>query len=447
MKSNQLARACALVLCSASTAAVATNGYFLPGFGMKATSMGGVGIAYAQDAMGQATNPAGLVKVGMRGDLDLVLFNPVRSAEIFETASASGGFGFDTAAPGGQESDKEWFIMPNLGMAMPLTDRIHAGFAMVANGGMNTTYRKNLFDFGGLPGDDTTLGVDFAQLLAPISVAFKVNDDHALGASLVLGAQRFEAYGLQAFNFFNVSSDTQNFTNKGFDWGFGAGIRVGWLGDFLDDRLNIGLTAATKTYMTKFDRYAGLFAEQGKFDVPANYGIGIAFHPTPNLTFAVDAMRILYSQVPSVANRGPDSGVSVGGVPCINTNPNDPNNTGRDQGCGFGWTDQTVYKLGVKYRVNDKLDMRLGYNYGKSPIPDDQLTFNILAPAVVEKHFSIGGTYKLNENLEISGTYMYVPPAEQIAVGQNIVDGVHLSMHQNIFGLSFGWVLDPGPNN
>ncbi|QLQ01512.1 MAG: outer membrane protein transport protein [Thiobacillus sp.] len=40
---------------------------------------------------------------------------------------------------------------------------------------------------------------------------------------------------------------------------------------------------------------------------------------------------------------------------------------------GFGWKDQTIYKLGVNWGVNERLQLRAGYNYGKSPIPDDQL--------------------------------------------------------------------------
>ena len=39
------------------TAALATNGYFSHGFGIKAKGMGGVGIALPQDAMAAATNP------------------------------------------------------------------------------------------------------------------------------------------------------------------------------------------------------------------------------------------------------------------------------------------------------------------------------------------------------------------------------------------------------
>lgn len=431
----------ASAMCVASSA-YATNGYFLPGFGMKATGMGGVGIAAPQDSISAASNPANLSKVGMRGDIGASLFNPVRSARVGAASELGGAspFGFNT----GDKSDKELFVIPEMGMSMPLTDRLHAGIAFVGNGGMNTTYRRNFFDPTPNDTDLGTLGIDLNQLLIPISVAFKVNEDHAVGASLVGAVQRFEALGLRSFS--AVSSDPNSLTDKGFDWSFGAGVRLGWLGDFMDDRLMIGATWASRTYMTKFDKYKGLFAEQGDFDIPSNYGLGISIKATKNLTFAADVTRILYEDIASVANRGPNGTLNIPGVPsgfpCLSS----PLCLGEDLGMGFGWKNMTIYKFGVDWAASENWTWRAGYNYGKSPIPDDQVTFNTLAPAVVEKHYSVGFTWKQPDSpLEITGAYMYVDHNKQSARGQNIVGGVDIQMHQHVLGVSLGWVLDPGP--
>ncbi|MGO9445835.1 MAG: hypothetical protein ACLPXB_13805, partial [Thiobacillaceae bacterium] len=58
--------------------AMATNGYFLPGFGVKSEGAGGIGVAVAQDALSVVTNPANATETGMRGDLGITLFNPER---------------------------------------------------------------------------------------------------------------------------------------------------------------------------------------------------------------------------------------------------------------------------------------------------------------------------------------------------------------------------------
>lgn len=426
----------------AASPALATNGYFLPGFGFRSQGMGGVGIAYGRDSLSAAANPANIVNTGMRGDIGFGVFNPERHGSVYtDPTTPAAGFGFS----GNTESDLKYFIVPEMGFTMPLSEKLHIGLAVVGNGGMNTSYSENFFATGSVP-RDKRVGVDLNQLLAPISVAYKVNDNHALGASLVLAAQRFRAYGLDSFvnfdAFFPISSDPAHLTNQGYDYAYGAGIKLGWLGEFMDDKLTLGLTYASRTYMTKFDKYRGLFAEQGGFDIPENYGIGVAFKPKKNLVIAADILRIKYSDIASIGNRGPgDFNPSGFGIPSIS----DPTKElGNDNGMGFGWQDQTVYKLGVQYGVNRRLQVRAGYNYGKTPIPDDQVTFNLLAPGAVERHYSVGFTYRANENLEVTGTYMYVPSNGQQRCNQNIVDCAAFELQENIFGLTLGWVLDPG---
>jgi len=295
-------------------------------------------------------------------------------------------------------------------------------------------------------------------LLVPITAAYKVNEQHSFGASLVLAETRFRAYGFDTFTAFPINSDPSHLTNNGFDYSYGAGVKLGWLGEFMDGKVTLGATYASRTFMTKLDKYRGLFAEQGGFDIPENYGIGISIKPVKHLVIAADVLRIMYNDVASVGNRGPGLNKGGGnlGIPAMdpavvakhgfcgapgNTNPYC---LGNDQGMGFGWKNMTVYKLGVQYGVNNRLQVRAGFNYGKSLIPNDQLAFGTAAPATVEQHYSVGFTYKANENLEVTGTYMYVAPNTQKACNLNIVDCVEIGMHQNVFGLSLGWVLDPG---
>lgn len=448
-----LKHAALVAACMAAFPAHATNGYFLPGFGIRSQGMGGVGIAYGRDSLSTAANPANAVNTGMRGDLGVGIFNPERSAQVYNAPFAiSPVLGFFNS--GNQESDSKYFIVPEMGFTMPLDDKLHIGLAVVGNGGMNTNYPGNMFPGLGAPPTprDLGFGIDMMQLLVPISVAYKVNENHALGASLVLAETRFRAYGFDTFKAFAINSDPNYLTGNGFDYSYGAGIKLGWLGEFMDDKLTVGLTYASRTYMTKFDKYKGLFAEQGGFDIPENYGIGIALKPVKNLVVAADVLRINFSKVKSIGNPGPgvdpDGLGPLSGIPALDFGVACPDATnpyclGRDEGMGFGWKDQTVYKLGIQYGINNRLQVRAGYNYGKSPIPDSQLAFNTAAPATVEKHYSLGFTYKANDNLEVTGTYMYVAPNIQEGCGQNIIDCAKIGMHQNVFGMSFAWVLDP----
>jgi uncharacterized protein len=89
--------------------------------------------------------------------------------------------------------------------------------------------------------------------------------------------------------------------------------RLGWLGQ-VGDYVTLGATWQSKTHMGRFEKYSGLFADGGAFDIPESFGLGIAVRPTKQLTIGVDWQRILYSDVPAVGD-GVDSlfaGVPLG---------------------------------------------------------------------------------------------------------------------------------------
>ena len=77
---------------------------------------------------------------------------------------------------------------------------------------------------------------------------------------------------------------------------------------------------------------------------------------------------------------------------------------GADAGLGFGWKNQTIYKLGLAYQLNDQWTVRGGWNYGKSPIPSDNgaILVNIVAPATTQSHMTMGATYNLTPSSEVS---------------------------------------------
>ena len=81
------------------------------------------------------------------------------------------------------------------------------GVSVYGNGGMNTTYPQGSFQCPTGPTTvapanilcgNGTLGVDLSQLIVAPTVAYKLNNQHALGFSLLLGYQRFKITGAQA---------------------------------------------------------------------------------------------------------------------------------------------------------------------------------------------------------------------------------------------------------
>ncbi len=399
--------------------AYATNGYFLIGYGAKSRAMGGVGVALSLDSLSAASNPAAMAFAGTRLDVGADLFAPPRQVAVQN--------GLFVLTANDVKSGSNLFLIPNMGMNIMVSDRLAVGMSVIGNGS-NTRYRPNFFDIL-IKNQPPTVGVNLMQVQMLPTVAYKVTPTQSVGVSMAVGIQTFRAYGLGDFTIpqFQFTSNGSRLTNQGNDWSYGVGARVGWQGHFFNDRVSVGLNYASKVYMSKLTKYSGLFAQQGSFDIPSHFAIGIAVKPIPKLTVALDVQRILYGQIPAIANRQPTTSIQddtctrpigqpVKSCPSGRTAPPEPTShaLGASSGWGFGWRNQTVYKLGMAYEYNDRLTLRAGFNYGKSPIPDDQLLFNLLAPGIVEKHLTLGLTYGLSPASELSFNYMHAFKKSQV---------------------------------
>jgi long-chain fatty acid transport protein len=413
MKRTLLVVAAAL----APLAAQATTGYFQHGYGIKAQGMGGVGIALPQDALAAATNPAGIAWVGDRIDFGATLFMPDRGASI----TGSGAPGANGTYDG---NDTSSFLIPDFGYHRAINPSLTFGLAVYGNGGMNTDYKTN--PFAGFGPNTGPAGVDLMQLFVAPTLAWK-SRNHAFGASLNLAYQRFKAEGIQGFAGFSASSG--NVSNRGYDDSTGLGFRLGWTGQ-VSPTVTLGATYQSKTKMSEFDKYSGLFANQGDFDIPENYGVGIALKATPALTVAADVQQINYSDVPAVGNTAD----CFFAMTC---------QLGATNGPGFGWKDTTVYKIGLAWQMKPGTTLRAGYVTLDQPIPASQTFFNILAPGVVEDHLTLGLTLEMSKTSELS--FMYMHAFEKKVNGSGSIPAgfgggeANLRMSQDSLGVAYGW--------
>jgi long-chain fatty acid transport protein len=404
-------------------AALATNGYFSHGYGLKAKGMAGAATAMTEDTMGGANNPASMVWVGNRLDVGIDWFSPKRSAK---REGSPAGVNFS------EDSGSNNFYVPEFGYNHMMSTDMSLGITVYGNGGMNSDYHNgtntNCTALGGSATSNPLcgvgeLGVNLEQLIIAPTLAYKVNASNSIGVSPLFGYQHFRANGLQAFG--AISTDATNLTNKGHDQARGWGVRVGWLGK-MSDSLTLGAAYSSKISMNKFDKYKGLFAEQGDFDIPENYNIGIAFKATPDLTVAVDFQHISYGDVRAIANPSVAPSTFMG----------------NNDGAGFGWSDVDVWKIGLEYQYSKDLTLRAGYNHGDNPIQSRDVTFNILAPGVVQDHYTLGMTYNLDKASEITVSYMHAqeksvsgtPNPTYFPVGGTET----IKMYQNSLGVAYG---------
>jgi len=397
----------------------ATNGYFSHAYSIKNKGMAGAGVAAPLDAMVPSTNPAGLTEVGNRLDLGLALFNPNREYSVSGTPSGfPGTFGL---VPQTVESDSDFFLIPNIGWSKQLNNKTAIGIAMYGNGGMNTDYATQTFYD---PTSGTT-GVDLMQLFIAPTLATKLTPTSSIGITPIFAAQFFEAKGVASFA--PYSSNPANLSGKGHDNSLGWGGRIGYLGQ-LTEQISVGLSYQSKIYMEEFDDYAGLFAEQGDFDIPANWTVGFAYKPTPAVTVAVDLQKIYYSHVKSISNSLLPNLITDG--------------LGTDNGAGFAWEDMTVFKIGLQWARSEQWTYRFGYSSGDQPIPSSDVLFNILAPGVINQHATFGFTYTFTNQSELDFSLAYA--FEEDVKGPNMLEApgaqnITLTMNQWEVGLGYSW--------
>lgn len=356
-----------------SSFSYATDGYFSTGYGTINKGLAGAGIAFYQGSLING-NPAATVFLGKQYQIGVDFFNPNRQYSV--TGNPSGMQGTFGLMPGTYESDSKLFLIPSIGANWMLNDKSSFSVAMFGNGGMNTDYPTQTFY-------DTTLkttGVNLAQLFGNITYSHKLGEKHSIGLTGVISYQYFEAKGLASFAGF--SSDATALSGNGKDNSLGLGFKVGYLGQ-LTDNFSIGLTYQSKVYMNELKDYAGLFAEQGGFDIPSSWTAGISWEFVPDFTLVADAKAIYYSQVKSIGNPMMPNmyNAMTGDARFL---------LGADNGAGFGWEDVMVYKVGLNYAGLDTWEFRCGASFGENPVPESEVMFNILAPGVIKNQIALG---------------------------------------------------------
>ncbi|NNK89217.1 MAG: hypothetical protein HKO89_01300 [Saprospiraceae bacterium] len=424
----------------------ATDGYLSLGYGAYHKGLAGAGLGLHYTCLVNG-NPASNVFLGKEFSVGIALFSPSRQYTIEGNPSGMPGtFGL---TPGTVESDSKMFLIPHIAANFPINEKSAFGVSLFGNGGMNTNYPTQTFYDQSIE----TTGVNLVQMFVGLTYSYKLHENHSVGLTAVLAGQQFEAKGLSSFAPF--SSDAANLTNNDASTSVGFGFKVGYHGK-LSEQFAFAAVYQSKAKMGEFEEYAGLFAEQGGFDIPSYWTAGIVYSPSTSFRVALDVKSIQYSGVASIANpidamALPPAFLNPGGDP---NNPMDytpnPNHVplGSDEGSGFGWEDMMVFKIGMEYDLNESTTLRGGFSQGEQPIPESEVMFNILAPGVISSHIALGmskdiGTkgqaihvsfnYALNNKVEGVNPFDFDPVQAQQG---NFVPNQNIILEMNQFDLA-----------
>ncbi len=384
----------------AASPGFAAEGIELIGYGARQKALAGSDVADSQDAMSMAVNPAGIVGMDRQYQFGITALLPDRGYE------ASGPL--SVLAPGNVQSGRPIFPVPNSASVSPIDAESAWGQVSYGNGGINTSYGMGNFkppifapafpfpgvpsplllpSFGG-PFGGGFAGVDLQQEFFSLVYARKFGPV-TLGFAPTLAAQSLNIQGLKTLALW--SSDPYHLSDNGYDYAFGGGIRVGLQYEILKG-LRFGLAGATPMFMTRFEKYAGAIGDHGKLDIPADVSAGLAYDVIPGLTVMVDWKHIFYSAVPALGN----SSFQIY-----------PGALGSTGGPGLGWRDTDAEAFGVEWRATKQLTLRLGYNHTSKLIGPQDVTLNVLAPAISEHHIAGGFKFDITKNSSIDFAAVY----------------------------------------
>ena len=454
----------ALVL--GSTAAFATNGMNLEGYGPIATGMGGASMAYDNGTAALMNNPAtlGLMSPGNRLDVALGYLGPHVKAEV-EGAGLSA------------TSSADAFYMPAIGWVKK-TGKIAFGVGMFAQGGMGTEFDANSFLAAG-SGEKVRSELGVGRLLIPL--AYNVNDQFTIGGtldyvwatldlkmalpgdmfldmaafpgstqqfgsvsgsmmdafgSLVFGGGAFPAGTLNPADPVNYGrfdfSDGSDFTGAAKGTGFagklGAVYKVNknvaigltyhsetWLGDLEAKGATVSFNANVDSGVAGGGAPNGVYVPatiplKGNiavkdFQWPQTIGMGVAYNASEKLLLVFDYKWINWEAVMKNFKMTFTADATQPGMAQAFAG------TQLDATLFQNWKDQNVFMIGAGYKFTKEFTGRIGFNYANNPIPDTYL--NALFPAIEKSHITVGGGYMISKASSVDASFTYAPEVSQ----------------------------------
>ncbi len=353
--------------------ALATNGMNMIGYSVRSSGMGGADAAADGSFAGVAGNPATMGKLADRGmAIGISLLMPKLNV-------SNEAMGLDL------DGEDQIFPLPYLAYTQRLGSDSPwiLGFEAYAQGGMGVEFKN--FPTGATTSDKISSNVMFMRFTTAAS--YQVNE------ALTLGLAAIGGYAKMDFAMFPDGPggmDVTDMTNIGFAGRFGIQYKV-------CDGISLGAVYTSEAALDLKDGNAAInfgsaaggiidyAAEMKDFAWPQEAEFGIAFHPNSNWLIAVDTKWIDWeSSMDVVTLEVSDPPAGYPAAPF----PDGQGGYTNSMPFQMKWESQMVYALGIEYAINEMNTVRAGFNYGKSPVPDNYLS--PLFPAIVEKHVTLG---------------------------------------------------------
>ncbi|AHE95816.1 aromatic hydrocarbon degradation membrane protein [Thermocrinis ruber] len=399
-----------VILASALLGAVslsfATNGDNLIGVSPASRGMGGIGVGMPVGPTDTIfRNPAWMSYYkGFNMSFGGILFFPEVKAKS----------NFPTGTEASATSQSKMFVVPEVGIVHQINDKLTFGIGAFGVSGMGVDYRNKDINFLNM---HTTF--QFMRIIP--ALAYKVNDAISVSGALHLAYGSLDmGIGIGPINLGGGQSQT---------FGIGAQLGVAYnMGDFV----YAGLTyqsPVSMTYKRVFDSDLNGQFEDLKLTQPQELAFGIGVKPMDNLKVGMDIRWINWKNAKGYKH--------------------------------FQWKDQWVIALGGEFKPMQRLALRAGYNFGRSPIrggvkdttqnktiPNfaaqfsdfDIAVFNLIGfPAITEHHITLGFGYEFTKNFGIDLAYKHAFNKKVRATDSSGAMFVEAQNAQNAISIGLNW--------
>ncbi len=418
-----------------TTSTFATNGDNMIGVSPASRAMGGIGVGMCvgpTDAIFR--NPAWLSREkGFNVSFGGILFMPHVKGRSKDPANDDSGY---------VTSKADTFMIPEIAITNQINDNVVIGIGAYGVSGMGVDYRDKDPRLANM---HTTL--QFMRIVP--AVGYKVNNALTVGGALHLA---WGSLDLGATMMCDTDGDGQpnDCNNNGTplddvwnagggqsqSYGIGASIGINYKPS---ENICIGASyqsSVKMTYKNVFDSNGDGKFEDLKLEQPQEFAVGIGYRPVNIFKIGFDVRWINWSDADGYKQ--------------------------------FKWEDQWVFAVGGEYKVTPKLALRMGYNYGKTPIreksnldlgpymggsslnnipdfanpfPDYNVEwFNLIGfPAIAEQHITLGFGYQFTEKFTLNMSYVraFEKKVESTAMNGAILAGAKNA--QDSIGVSLDW--------
>ncbi len=346
---------------------LSATGLFPYCFGAKMCQMGGAGVALTKgiDSTFGNVNPALMAQVGRD-----IAIDPMMVFQKVEVDSSRANLTAGTPLPpytGSIKNKDKAYAGAYLGFNYPINSKWAVGLS-TAGGGGKAKYRNSIIS----PALNAPSKIESMAAISNQILSYRPSCIESYGVSLIA------AYLQIKNNLTQFPSGVPSRGSNRTDHAWGIGARFGGQWD-IGQYASMGIAASTPIAFQKLKKYRDILAHPPR--VPPVVTGGFAFHVSKCTDVLFDLEGAFWGNNAFTSKQPP---------------------------VGQGWRSTLSFKFGVQHKVTPDLRLRLGYNYGRTPIRKKFVFFNGLSDSVsiIENIFTTGFTYDFTPtiNMDLGGS-------------------------------------------